>query len=367
MNSYSQKSNKINDTLSQEKFLEQVGVQKSFLKFNNFGSSIYEYLEISMPFMIIYESVDTEEDKAITFEFTESSKNSIYANHSASLGMLGERPLHSHDFYELTIVLSGEVTIQIEDEFMTYTAGDCCLCNKKILHRELQSQNFEILLFMFKEEYILNLIEEDILYDDFGNPYTTENVFHEFFSKNEKVNLATAKEYMDFRLKNEFDQSLFLSILDLLLKELIEKNSGRSYLIKGYFCRFLALLSDTTIYQVDRHKNKLKKEEELVYDISLILEQFKGQISNEELAKQLNYNSQYLNRVVKKRIGKSLSEYKRDFLLKEACYLLTNTDMKINEICESLGYTNRNFFNKVFEKKYGLLPSKFRATHFSNL
>ncbi|WFR58173.1 AraC family transcriptional regulator [Anaerocolumna sp. AGMB13025] len=349
-----------NDKLSQDNFLKDLGIQKSFLKFGNFGSSVIEYLEIGMPYMILYESVIAGQDKAVTLEFTESRKNYIYSTRSA-LKVLGERPLHAHDFYELTIVLSGEVTIQIEDEFVTYHAGDCCLCNRNIHHRELQDHDFELLLFMFKEEYIRSVIEEDILYDESGNIYKKDNIFHRLFLKNEKISIYTAKEYIDFRLKEEFDQNLFFSIINSILKELSEKRSGRSYLIKGYFCRFIELLTNPLKYQVTTHQGKLSREEEMVYQISMILEDCHGHISNEELEQRLNYNRDYINRIVKKRIGKNLSEYKRDFLLKEACHLLLKTDLKISEICETLGYSNRNFFNKLFTEQYGITPSKYRA------
>lgn len=348
--------------LSQDNFLKDLGIQKSFLKFGNFGSAVFEYLEIGMPYMILYESVTADQDNAVTFEFTESHNNYIYSTRSA-LEVLGERPLHAHDFYELTIVLSGEVTIQIEDEFVTYHAGDCCLCNRNIHHREVQDHDFELLLFMFKEEYIRSILEEDVLYDDSGNIYLKDNIFHRLFQKNEKISIYTAKEYIDFRIKEKFDQNGFFTIINAILKELSEKRTGRSYLIKGYFCRFLELLTDPARYQVSSHQGKLSREEELVYRISMILEECHGHISNEELEQRLNYNSEYINRIVKKRIGKNLSEYKRDFLLKEACHLLLKTDLKISEICETLGYSNRSFFNKFFTEQYGITPSKYRAIH----
>jgi len=40
--------------------------------------------------------------------------------------------------------------------------------------------------------------------------------------------------------------------------------------------------------------------------------------------------------------------------------MLKNTDMKIEEICEALGYTNRSFFNRLFIERYGMTPTKYR-------
>ncbi len=45
-----------NPVISSEKYLQQYGIQKSYLTYHNFGSKIVEYLEIGMPYMIMYES-----------------------------------------------------------------------------------------------------------------------------------------------------------------------------------------------------------------------------------------------------------------------------------------------------------------------
>ena len=56
----------------------------------------------------------------------------------------------------------------------------------------------------------------------------------------------------------------------------------------------------------------------------------------------------------------TLSEYGKTFLLKRAAEMLTDTDKKVGDICEMLGYSNRNYFNKLFFKEYGLTPFAYR-------
>lgn len=345
--------------LSQAEFLERVGVSKSFLTYHNFGSEVSEFLEIGMPYMIMYESLDLKNDRAVMFEFTESTKNYIYSSFS-SLAAMGPRPLHSHDFYELTIVLAGEIKLEIENEIVTYRAGECCLCNKNIHHREIFDTDFEIVLFMFKEEYIRSILEKDVLYDENGNVYTNETFFHHLFVQNQQISFYSAKEYIDFRAKDSYEPNQFFELLNTILLEISGKQAGKCYMMQGYFCRFIALIGDEDSYLIRSHQAKLSKEETLLYQVSLLLEQRKGNISRKELEKQLNYNGDYLNRIVKKYTGKTLSEYGKIFLLKEAALLLKNTDMKIGDICEQLGYTNRSFFNRQFIARYGMPPGEYR-------
>ena len=46
--------------------------------------------------------------------------------------------------------------------------------------------------------------------------------------------------------------------------------------------------------------------------------------------------------------------------MKRAEVLLRETDLKVYEICEQVGYTDTNYFSKLFERSTGKKPSAFR-------
>lgn len=344
---------------TQEAYLSNFGIQKSFLTIHNFGSNISEFLEIGMPYMILYNSFNYEADHMVTLEFTEATRNYMYASYNKT-NKVNERPFHSHNFYELTIVLSGEIQLKIENEIVTYKEGECCLCNRNIHHQEIPYQNCDFILFLFKEEYIRSVLAEDLLYDENGKPYTRDSIFQRLFLPNQKIPFYTAKEYIDFRRKEAFVFNELVALLNTILLEIAEKRSGRSYLMKGYLCRLIDLLSDPQHFFVESHQTKFSKEEDLLYQISTLMEETNGQITRQELEQKLNYNSDYMNRIIKKLTGKTLMEYSKIFLLNEAVNLLKNTTMKIGEICDTLGYTNRNYFNKIFYERYGMTPTEYR-------
>lgn len=346
--------------LSQEGFLKKLGIPKTFLTFHNLGSYTSEFVEIGMPYMIIHESTDHKRGELNSLEFTESNKNYFFSS-TSRLDLAGTRTLHSHDFYELTIVLEGELHLQIENETVTYHAGECCLCNKNIRHKELHDSEFEIILFMFQEEYIKSVLEQDLLYDEEGRSCTNHTFFHHLFSENQKLSFYSAKEYIDFRRKKSFDPDDFYRLINAIVLELSESRSGRNYMVRGYFCRFIAMLGDEENYLIQTHQTRISKEERLFYQVSWLLQNRKGRISRGELEKELNYNSDYINRVIKKYTSQTLSDYSRAFLLKEAAELLKNTDKRVGEICEELGYTNRSHFNRLFIERYGMTPAEYRA------
>ena len=114
------------------------------------SSSVYQYFDINMPYLVIYESLNIGADLMVYQEFSEN--NRILKERQYTEFTQQSRKLHSHNFYELTFVLSGQLTMRIEDENIIYNQGDCCICNRNIHHMELMEQDTEIVLFLIKEE-----------------------------------------------------------------------------------------------------------------------------------------------------------------------------------------------------------------------
>ena len=222
--------------------------------------------------------------------------------------------------------------------------------------------DFELILFMLKEDYIKKALEQDILYDENGCPYTRSSLFHMLFAKNKEISFYTAKEYIDFRINSSFHSDPFYAIINALINEFSEYRAGRRHLLMGYICRFINLLENEGIYQIQSHRAVLSKEEDLVYRISLLLEQRHGIINRQELEEALNYNGDYMNRVIKKHFGYTLSEYARNFRMQEAAKLLSHTSLSISEICSRLGYSNYSFFNRIFQRRYGMSPGAYRQS-----
>ena len=139
-------------------FSRHHGMTHSSLVLNDSPNSLYQYYEINMPYLILYESIHPQNNLSEYMEFTENSfldANMPYSEYLKSASV----KLHSHDFYELTFVMSGELTMHIEDDYITYHAGECCLCNKNIHHAEQMNPNTEIVLFLLKEDYVKDVFE----------------------------------------------------------------------------------------------------------------------------------------------------------------------------------------------------------------
>jgi AraC-like DNA-binding protein len=86
----------------------------------------------------------------------------------------------------------------------------------------------------------------------------------------------------------------------------------------------------------------------------------------EELAKDLNINYSLFRKAFKKYTGLSPLQYHTSLRLKQAVYLLINTDLSIKEISFNLGFCSEFYFSKLFKGKTNSTPSEFRKANRSN-
>ena len=78
------------------------------------------------------------------------------------------------------------------------------------------------------------------------------------------------------------------------------------------------------------------------------------------LSTQFNVNAPYLGQLLKKETGVLFSDYLNGIRINKAKVLLAGTSFKANEISERMGYTDSNYFYRIFKKHTGLYPTEYR-------
>ena len=79
------------------------------------------------------------------------------------------------------------------------------------------------------------------------------------------------------------------------------------------------------------------------------------------IADMVHFNPSYLSRLFKKATNISISDYIMECKLTSAKHLLADSDTKIQEIAETLGYTSQSNFARVFRKATGMTPNDYRS------
>lgn len=83
-------------------------------------------------------------------------------------------------------------------------------------------------------------------------------------------------------------------------------------------------------------------------------------ITARSVSEHLHVNPSYLSRVFRKDAGMGLIDYIHEQRLMHAKSLLASTELPVAVIAENSGFTDLNYFSRLFRKKVGCSPSEFR-------
>ena len=79
-----------------------------------------------------------------------------------------------------------------------------------------------------------------------------------------------------------------------------------------------------------------------------------------EIAGILHYRHTTLSRLIQKKTGQNFTELLQQKRLSQAAWFLLNTDERIDDIAELVGYGNMTHFHKLFTEFYGKSPKHYR-------
>lgn len=86
----------------------------------------------------------------------------------------------------------------------------------------------------------------------------------------------------------------------------------------------------------------------------------KEDFSIELLCKKLTISYTHTYRKIREATGLSPSRYVCKKRLKQACFLLKNSELTMNEIAFQIGFNTQNYFSKCFSDCYGCSPLQYR-------
>lgn len=91
-----------------------------------------------------------------------------------------------------------------------------------------------------------------------------------------------------------------------------------------------------------------------------IHEHYMDGLSLDILADKVYLTPHYLSSIFSQETGVGINKYIKKVRMDKAEELLRETNMKINDICKAVGYTNLSYFCKTFRNEYGVTPEKYR-------
>lgn len=110
-------------------------------------------------------------------------------------------------------------------------------------------------------------------------------------------------------------------------------------------------------------KNFVPPERHLLRAKDLADGRYHESIDVEDMAAVAGLSRAHFSREFRRVFGEPPHRYLLERRLERAAALLRNTDMRVNEICLSVGLASVGSFTSSFTKRFGKSPTTYRAEH----
>lgn len=252
--------------------------------------------------------------------------------------------LHSHISTELFICAEGLLTIEIPNGEIVLKKGDSVIIPPGIQHHmkdfEIGTKSYAISFLCHKR----NAGEGFDLYKMLS-PFVVEQKITVFRGNCEILTRVD-------KILDEFSANKFLSIMHML--ELL-------FVILDYPCEKIKPDTNVRLSESgDEDISRMMKIDELVNGF------FDQDITLEEASKHLYISARQLDRIVRKRYGKSLRCVIVDKRIDAAEHMLENTDLSVDKIGRTVGFGSKMGFYREFFKRHGMTPSEYRNSKEKN-
>ncbi len=184
-------------------------------------------------------------------------------------------------------------------------------------------------------------------------------VWHQFFYevKNGRIGIAQYEACMMefFRdvaktYRNVIDEEEGLKeVMDLFAEDCID-------IYEEKLMQFIFGLQEKINSQLDMNRNSHKIQQAVEY----IEQNYAKDLNMAVVSNHISMNYSLFSYSFKQYTGSNFVNYLKDIRMREARRLLAETDMRIIEISQRVGYDNEKHFMKIFKASCGVSPSEYR-------
>lgn len=254
------------------------------------------------------------------------------------------RPLtHKHNYFEINFVAQGQATFLFEKERHILHEGELCI--------------------------IAPSSEHDFLIEDDSTVFTIcirKSTFDTTF-----FSLMSGKDLLSYFFRtilqgnNHSNYLLFFTKENHLLKQYIRNMMVESSKIDSYSnncCISYVNLMFSTLLRTYSQTIQFY-DYQMGTDFSLVLQYIQHNyqtLTLSTLAGLFHYSEPHLCTLIKQNTGFTFTELVKRLKLSDAMNYLLNTNLKISEIAEQVGYNSADHFSRVFRSTYKLSPQEYR-------
>ena len=249
---------------------------------------------------------------------------------------------HSHDFLELAYVAEGSAHHTIGNNTMIIKKGDYFIVDYGTEHSyySIDERPLKVINILFKPQ----LIDKSLVYCRSFNTLLNHYLI--------KIDAYSLKINPSDTIFTD-DDGKILQYINTIVNENEQKMLGFTEIMRS---TLIELLINTMRKISSRDQN----EDVISSIMHAVNDNYVSPPTLSTLATNFGFSIPYLSMRFKEIVGIGYRDYIVKVRMEEARRLLANTDKKIAEIAECVGYNDVNFFYAIFKKVEGTSPAVFR-------
>lgn len=238
-------------------------------------------------------------------------------------------PAHLHKEVEFVYVLSGQISISIDEQTYELYPGDCSIAFPNCIHRSETKEQSDILLCIFSLDFMNDFMKE---FTDFRpeSPILSAELV--------SMDAKNALERLKNLSPSQHDSRLFKGYLTIVITEILGKMS-----LKPFSSKTEMNLSQQLLTYIDTHYTET--------------------LSLECIAKALGVSKFYLSHIFSNKLHTSYTAYLSGKRIELAKTLLVSTSLSITEIAYESGFSSTRTFFRAFEEFCHTTPKAYRSKH----
>lgn len=285
-------------------------------------------------------SILNQQQPQLPNELFFQNKNIYISKHSR----FAPYPKHSHQFLEINYIYKGKCQQKINGKKYGFQQGDILIMDAGTSHSISKLDEEDLVInILFKNsdisiEWLTQMQgSQSILYQFLLNSSskTQQNNFLVIRSEHSKNAQAVLYQMMcEYFLPQDFSQAIVTHYLSIFLLELARSLPTIEGLNEQPNDPFIQVLS-----LIDKH-----------YDT----------LTLSEASDLLSFNKNYLSNLIKKKSQKTFTELINQKKITKAHLLIESTQLSIDDIMVTVGYSNKTYFYKHYQAFYKETPAQTR-------
>ncbi len=252
---------------------------------------------------------------------------------------------HRHNFFEIVCTTKGRCLHKVENKEVIMTQGDITIIPPNVMHYLRAEPDCVTLTIKIRKSTFDSVFSALIRSGSTLSAYFTQTLY--------------SKHYRN-SLTFHCGQDAFLpELLLYMFSQQTEKKRHYNHVLDGLLATFFPYLVQNFENTIELASGDNVQNERMM-EIESYMRQNYRTATLKSTAQHFYLTPSYLSTTIKKQTGYTFSNIIQRMKMEQAAHLLVDTSMKVEQICENVGYQDSTQFIRTFKKYYGITPHRYR-------